>query len=121
LPLYGDGQQQRAWVHVEDQAAAIELVLRLGERGGIYNFGTEARPNLEVSKLILTLVGADRDLISHIEDRPGHDRRYAVDSSRIEALGWKPARAFEEGLADTVAWYRERRDWWAPLKASVTA
>jgi dTDP-glucose 4,6-dehydratase len=118
LPLYGDGQQQRAWVHVADQAAAIDLVLRLGERGGIYNFGAVVRPNLEVSNLVLALTGAERDLIRHVEDRPGHDRRYCVDSTRIQALGWEPTRVFESGLAETVAWYRERRDWWAPLKAS---
>jgi dTDP-glucose 4,6-dehydratase len=119
LPLYGDGLQRRAWVHAEDQAAAIEVVLGLGERGGVYNFGGVDRANIEVSSLILALTGADRGLIRHVEDRPGHDRRYAVDSSRIEALGWRSARAFEDGLADTVVWYRERREWWEPLKASA--
>jgi dTDP-glucose 4,6-dehydratase len=119
LPLYGDGLQRRAWVHAEDQAAAIELVLGLGERGGVYNFGAVDRANIEVSSLILALTGADRGLIRHVEDRPGHDRRYAVDSSRIEALGWRSARVFEDGLADTVVWYRERREWWEPLKTSA--
>jgi dTDP-glucose 4,6-dehydratase len=119
LPLYGDGRQRRAWVHAEDQAAAIELVLRRGERGSIYNLGGKERENLEVAKLILELAGAKQSLIRHVEDRPGHDRRYFVDSARIEALGWQSARTFEDGLADTVAWYRERRKWWEPLKGNV--
>jgi dTDP-glucose 4,6-dehydratase len=116
LPVYGDGRQRRAWVHAEDQAAAIEVVLRLGEPGGIYNFGADDRENLDVANLILGLAEVDRNLIRHVEDRPGHDRRYSVDSSRIEALGWQATRIFEEALAETIAWYRERRDWWEPLK-----
>jgi dTDP-glucose 4,6-dehydratase len=119
LPIYGDGRQRRAWVHVGDHAAAIELVLRLGAVGGIYNFGTPGRTNLDVTNLILALTGTDRDLIQHVEDRPGHDRRYSVDWSRIEALGWRAKRVFEDGLSETVAWYRERRDWWEPVKASA--
>jgi dTDP-glucose 4,6-dehydratase len=117
LPVYGDGRQQRAWVHVEDKCAAIDLVLRKGEPGGVYNIGGEERDNLEVTKLILELSGADPGLVRHVADRPGHDRRYGLDSARIQALGWKPRRAFEQGLADTVAWYRERRDWWEPIKS----
>jgi dTDP-glucose 4,6-dehydratase len=104
LPVYGDGRQQRAWVHVEDKCAAIDLVLRKGEPGGVYNIGGEERDNLEVTKLILELSAAD----------PG---RYGLDSTRIHALGWTPRRAFEQGLAETVAWYRERRDWWEPIKS----
>jgi dTDP-glucose 4,6-dehydratase len=117
LPVYGDGRQQRAWVHVEDKCAAIDLVLRKGEPGGIYNIGGEERDNLEVTKLILELSGADPGLVRHVADRPGHDRRYGLDSARTHALGWKPRRAFEQGLAETVAWYRERRDWWEPIKS----
>jgi dTDP-glucose 4,6-dehydratase len=117
LPVYGDGRQQRAWVHVEDHCAAIDLVLRKGEPGGVYNIGGEERENLEVTKLILELSEADPGLLRHVADRLGHDRRYGVDSSRIHALGWTPRRAFEEGLAETVAWYRERRDWWEPIKS----
>src|SRR6266545_4910550 len=115
--VYGDGRQQRAWVHVEDKCAAIDLVLRKGEPGGVYNIGGEERDNLEVTKLILELSGADPGLVRHVADRPGHDRRYGLDSARIHALGWKPRRAFEQGLAETVAWYRERRDWWEPIKS----
>jgi len=117
LPVYGDGRQQRAWVHVEDKCAAIDLVLREGEPGGVYNIGGEERDNLEVTKLILELSGADPGLVRHVADRPGHDRRYGLDSTRIHALGWTPRRAFEQGLAETVAWYRERRDWWEPIKS----
>jgi dTDP-glucose 4,6-dehydratase len=117
LPVYGDGRQQRAWVHVEDHCAAIDLVLREGEPGGVYNIGGEERENLEVTKLILELSGADPGLVRHVADRLGHDRRYGLDSARMYALGWTPGRAFEEGLAETVAWYRERRDWWEPIKS----
>ena len=117
LPVYGDGHQQRAWVYVEDKCAAIDLVLRKGEPGGVYNIGGEERDNLEVTKLILELSGADQGLVRHVADRPGHDRRYGLDSTRIHALGWTPRRAFEQGLAETVAWYRERRDWWEPIKS----
>jgi dTDP-glucose 4,6-dehydratase len=117
LPLYGDGRQRREWLHAEDHCAAVDLVLRKGEPGGVYNVGGEERENLDVTQLILELTGADPGLVRHVEDRPGHDRRYSVDSGRIAALGWKPNRAFENGLAETVAWYRERRDWWVPIKS----
>jgi dTDP-glucose 4,6-dehydratase len=117
LPVYGDGRQRRAWLHADDHCAAIDLVLRRGEAGRIYNVGGEDRENLEVTQRILELTGADPALVHHIEDRPGHDRRYSVDSTRISELGWAPRRDFEEGLADTVAWYKERRDWWEPIKS----
>jgi dTDP-glucose 4,6-dehydratase len=118
LPVYGDGRQTRDWLHADDHCAAIELVLREGEPGGVYNVGAgEERENIAIAQLIVELTGADPTLIRHVEDRPGHDRRYALDSSRIQALGWRPDREFEEGLASTIAWYRQRRDWWEPLKA----
>jgi dTDP-glucose 4,6-dehydratase len=117
LPLYGDGRQRRAWVYVEDQCAAIELVLRRGESGGVYNVGGEERENHQVANLIVELTGASPDLIRHVEDRPGHDRRYSIASDRVRALGWEPTVFFEEGLADTVRWYRENADWWRPLKS----
>jgi dTDP-glucose 4,6-dehydratase len=117
LPVYGDGRQRREWLHVEDHCAAIELALREGETGGVYNVGGEERDNLEVTRRILELTGADPSLIRHVDDRPGHDRRYCLDSSRLEALGWRRTRSFEEGVVETVAWYRDRRDWWEPIKS----
>jgi dTDP-glucose 4,6-dehydratase len=117
LPVYGDGRQRRAWVHVEDHCTAIDLVLRRGEAGDVYNVGGEERENLDVTKLILELTGGGPGLVRHVADRPGHDRRYAVDSSRIQQLGWNRKQAFEDGLAETVAWYEGRRDWWEPIKS----
>jgi dTDP-glucose 4,6-dehydratase len=121
LPVYGDGRQRREWVHAEDHCAAIEVVLREGEPGSIYNVGGDERENLEITELILELAGADPGLVRHVEDRPGHDRRYSVDSSRIEKLGWKRAISFETGLVETIAWYRARRDWWEPIKSGEYA
>jgi dTDP-glucose 4,6-dehydratase len=117
LPVYGDGRQRRAWVHVEDHCTAIDLVLRRGEAGDVYNVGGEERENLDVTKLILELTGGGPGLVRHVADRPGHDRRYAVDSSRIQQLGWNRKQAFEDGLTETVAWYEGRRDWWEPIKS----
>jgi dTDP-glucose 4,6-dehydratase len=121
LPLYGDGGQRRQWLHVEDHVAAIELVLRRGERGAVYNIGGEEKDNASVTELILRLTDADASLVRHVADRPGHDRRYSVDSTRIRALGWAPRAPFEDGIAATVAWYRERRDWWEPIKSGEYA
>ena len=117
LPVYGDGRQRREWLHAEDHCAAVELVLREGEPGGVYNVGGEERENLDVIGRILELTGADASLVRHVDDRPGHDRRYSVDSSRVRALGWEPRREFEAGLAETVGWYRENRAWWEPIKS----
>jgi dTDP-glucose 4,6-dehydratase len=117
LPVYGDGRQQREWLHAEDHCAGVELVLREGEPGAVYNVGGEERENLEVVAGILELTGADESLVRHVEDRPGHDRRYSVDSSRLEALGWRPRRDLAEGLEETVAWYRDNRPWWEPIKS----
>ena len=118
VPVYGDGRQTRDWLHVDDHCAAIELVLGAGRPGEVYNVGGgEERENLELTRAILALAGADESLVRHVADRPGHDRRYSLDSSRIRALGWRPERTLEEGLAATVAWYDERRDWWEPLKS----
>src|SRR5712691_7865599 len=118
LPLYGDGRQVRDWLHVEDHCAAIEVVLRSGAPGEVYNAGADdERENREVADRILELTGADPSLLRSVEDRPGHDRRYALDSSKLRALGWRPEHRFEEGLAETVAWYRDNRAWWEPLKS----
>ena len=117
LPVYGDGRQRREWLHAEDHCAAVELVLHEGEPGGVYNVGGEERENLDVVRRIVDLTGADGALVRHVDDRPGHDRRYSVDSARMRALGWQPRREFEAGLSETVRWYRENRAWWEPIKS----
>jgi dTDP-glucose 4,6-dehydratase len=118
LPLYGDGRQVRDWLHVDDHCAAIELVLREGERGAVYNIGAgDERENREVAQRIIDLTAADPSLLRHVQDRPGHDRRYSLDTTKLRGLGWAPRRTFEDGLAGTVAWYRDNRAWWEPLKS----
>ncbi len=112
--MYGDGMQRREWLHVSDHCRAIELVLRHGRIGEVYNIGgVNERPNLEVLHLLLEIMGKPRSLLCHVEDRPGHDRRYAIDSTKIRTeLGWQPQVNFEDGLRSTVQWYLDHRDWW---------
>ncbi len=118
LPVYGDGKQVREWLHAEDHCAGIELVLYEGDPGEIYNVGGEDHENIEVTHRILELTGADPSLVRHVEDRAGHDRRYAVDDSKLRALGWAPEHSFGEGgLPATVDWYRSNRTWWEPIKS----
>jgi dTDP-glucose 4,6-dehydratase len=118
LPVYGDGRQRREWLHVADHCAGIEIVLRHGEGGQIYNIGGQERENMDVVRRILDLTGASPDLVRHVEDRPGHDRRYSVDSTKLRSLGWQPQHSFDAGgLTETVDWYRESRDWWEPIKS----
>ncbi len=118
LPVYGDGRQRREWLHAEDYCAAIELVLRKAPAGEVYNVGGQERENMEVVRRILDLTGASPDLVRHVADRPGHDRRYSVDSSKVRDLGWEPRHSFDAtGLAETVEWYRENRAWWEPIKS----
>jgi dTDP-glucose 4,6-dehydratase len=118
LPVYGDGKQRREWLQVEDHCAGIELALRKGEAGHVYNVGGQERENMDVVRRILELTGASPDLVRHVEDRPGHDRRYSVDSSKLSALGWRPTHSFDSGgLTETVDWYRDHRDWWEPIKS----
>jgi dTDP-glucose 4,6-dehydratase len=117
LPVYGDGRQRREWVHVDDHCAAIDLVLREGCGGEVYNVGGQERENLDVVRRILELTGASRDLVRMVADRPGHDRRYSIDSAKLRALGWAPRHSFDGGgLEETVEWYRANRDWWEPIK-----
>jgi dTDP-glucose 4,6-dehydratase len=117
LPVYGDGMQVRDWIHAEDHCEGVWTALERGAAGEVYNVGGgyEA-PNLEITRRILQLTGRDESLIRHVADRPGHDRRYALDTSKLRALGWAPRRSFARALADTVAWYRDRREWWEPIK-----
>jgi dTDP-glucose 4,6-dehydratase len=117
LPLYGDGKQQREWVHVRDHCAGIELVLREGAPGEAYNIGGEPLENVELTRRIVELTGCDPALVRHVADRPGHDRRYSVDDGKLRALGWKRERTLEDGLRETVEWYRENRAWWEPIKS----
>jgi dTDP-glucose 4,6-dehydratase len=118
LPLYGDGRQVRDWLFVEDHCAGIELVLLQGAAGEIYNVGGgDEHENIEVAERLLELTGADRSLLRSVPDRPGHDRRYSVDSTKLHALGWSPQTPFEIGLRETVSWYRENRGWWEPIKS----
>lgn len=120
LPIYGDGQQLRDWMHVSDGCRAIDMVLKNGVQGEIYNVGAhDERANVDVTRAVVKAVarmardgGINGQLIEHVPDRPGHDRRYGIDSSKIgQRLGWKPEIAFAEGLADTVAWYLANRGW----------
>jgi dTDP-glucose 4,6-dehydratase len=118
LPLYGDGRQVRDWLFVEDHCAGIELVLREGGPGEIYNVGgRDEHENVEVAGLLIELTGADPALLRRVEDRPGHDRRYSLDTTKLGALGWGPETGFEDGLRATVDWYRENRAWWEPIKS----
>jgi dTDP-glucose 4,6-dehydratase len=118
LPLYGDGRQTRDWIHVADHCAGIELVLRAGKAGEIYNVGGgEEVENGELTRQILELVKADGSLVRHVEDRPGHDRRYSLDTAKLRALGWAAERTLRDGLPETVAWYRDHREWWEPIKS----
>jgi dTDP-glucose 4,6-dehydratase len=113
LPVYGDGLYVRDWIHVEDHCEAIALCLESGVSGEVYNIGAEnERPNLDVIRAILRLTGRDESLLRQVPDRPGHDRRYAMNSRKVrEALGWKPRHDFDQGLAETVAWYRANTEW----------
>ncbi len=117
LPLYGDGNQVREWLYVEDHCWAIDLVLHRGEAGEIYNVGgyCEER-NCVIAEKILSLLKKEKDLIRHVEDRPGHDVRYALDSSKIKKLGWEPTISLDEGLSMTVNWYKKNKEWWKKLK-----
>jgi dTDP-glucose 4,6-dehydratase len=113
IPVYGNGLQVRDWIHVDDHCRAVDAVRRLGKTGEVYCIGARSeRTNLDVVRTILDAVGAPHSLITHVADRPGHDARYAIDSSRAEReLGWAPRVTFEEGIAATVRWYREHREW----------
>ncbi|MGE3302311.1 MAG: dTDP-glucose 4,6-dehydratase [Hyphomonadaceae bacterium] len=130
LPVYGDGLQVRDWLHVEDHVAALRAMLMHGETGETYCVGGRAdRANLEMVRLICRVldeiapsreIGAREKLITHVADRPGHDRRYAIDPAKAErALGWAPSHSFESGVRATVAWYVANRAWWAPLRAGA--
>jgi len=118
LPLYGDGRQVRDWLYVEDHCSGIELVLREGAPGEIYNVGGgDEHENIEVAERLLELTQADRTLLRSVADRPGHDRRYSLDTGKVRRLGWAHATSFADGLRETVDWYRDNRAWWEPIKS----
>jgi dTDP-glucose 4,6-dehydratase len=118
LPVYGDGMQVRNWIHATDFGRAIGQVLEHGAPGEVYNAGgPDECPNIEVVTRILELTGADDSLLEHVTDRPGHDRRYSLSSEKVRALGWEPRVRFDEGLEQTVAWYRENAWWWEPVRS----
>jgi dTDP-glucose 4,6-dehydratase len=121
LPLYGDGKNVRSWIHVDDHSRAIRLILEKGRPGQVYNIGgapESEKENAEVTSLILKLLDKPSTLIRFVEDRKGHDRRYAVDYSKLEKeLGWRPEIDFETGLKRTIAWYEENRDWWMKVRS----
>jgi dTDP-glucose 4,6-dehydratase len=120
LPLYGDGLQRRDWLHVADHAAAIDFVLRHGESGTTYNVsGDSERTNRDVVALLLEHLEKPWSLVREVEDRPGHDRRYAMDGTRLRTLGWRPAVKFEDGLAATVDWFRDNEAWWRAARSGA--
>jgi dTDP-glucose 4,6-dehydratase len=118
LPVYGDGLNVRNWLYVEDFARGIGHVLAHGVPGEAYNVGgPDECPNIEVVRRILQLCGRDESLIEYVTDRPGHDRRYSLGSEKVRALGWEPQVRFEEGLEQTVQWYRDNAWWWEPIRS----
>ena len=117
LPLYGDGKNVRDWLHVEDHAAALLLLLEKGKPGETYNVGGGNEvENLDLTRRVLSLLGKPESLIKRVADRPGHDRRYALSTKKLRALGWSPAHDFENGLEETVRWYVEHPEWWRKIK-----
>ena len=121
LPLYGDGLNVRDWIFVEDHCAAVLAVLERGEPGRVYNIGAGNEvTNLDITRLILTELGKSEDLITFVTDRPGHDRRYAIDASRIRRdLGWQPRTAFADALRATIRWYLDHRTWWQRIRSGA--
>jgi len=121
LPVYGDGLNVRDWIHVEDHCRAIDLVLRKGRAGEVYNIGGNSeKTNLEITRFILKNLNKPESLITFVQDRPGHDRRYAITPNKIEKeLGWKPSRSFEAGMAETITWYLNNRPWWEKIKSGA--
>jgi dTDP-glucose 4,6-dehydratase len=119
IPVYGDGQQVRDWIHVEDHCAAVYAVWRSGRPGEVYNIGGRCeKTNLELTHSLLDLLDKPHTLIRHVADRPGHDRRYAIDCAKIEReLGWRPAVSFERGLGETIAWYQDNEAWVARVRS----
>ena len=119
IPIYGDGEQVRDWLHVKDHCGAIDLILQKGKIGETYCIGGDSeKTNLEITKKIIELMGKDENSIEYVKDRLGHDRRYAIDFSKIKnELGWEPKVSFEEGLKSTIEWYKNNETWWKNIKS----
>lgn len=118
VPLYGDGLNIRDWIHVLDNCAGVDTVLRKGTIGEIYNIGGgNETTNRELTSMVLANMGVGEEMVEYVQDRLGHDRRYSIDCSKANALGWKPSRDLDVAIAETVEWYRANRAWWEPLKA----
>jgi dTDP-glucose 4,6-dehydratase len=118
VPLYGDGKNVREWIHTSDHCRAIDLLLHQAEPGSVYNIGTgKELENIDITKLILSLMGMGEEMIEMVKDRPGHDRRYSIDCSKLEKdFGWKAEKDFETGVKETIGWYKTNLAWWQPLK-----
>ena len=117
VPLYGTGDNERDWLHVEDHCAAVGLVADKSVAGEIYNVGANAQlSNLDLTRAILEAMGRDASSIELVEDRLGHDQRYAVNSDKLRTMGWEPERSFMDGLSTTIEWYENNEAWWRPLK-----
>jgi dTDP-glucose 4,6-dehydratase len=121
LPVYGDGLQVRDWLHVNDHCSAIYTVLQKGKVGDVYNIGgNNEKANIEIVRLILKTLGKTEDLIKYVEDRLGHDRRYAIDNSKISTqLGWSPAYTFEQGIKETIDWYLANESWMVGVRSGA--
>jgi dTDP-glucose 4,6-dehydratase len=118
LPVYGDGMHVRNWLHVNDHCSAVDVVMREGKPGEVYNIGgPDELPSIEVVRMILELTGRDESLIQHVNDRPGHDRRYSLAWEKTAELGWRPEIRFQEGLEATVEWYENNAWWWEPIRS----
>jgi dTDP-glucose 4,6-dehydratase len=117
VPVYGTGKNIRDWIHVNDHCRAVEFLLDHGVPGDVYNIGSgHEKTNLEITDKILSLLDKDKSMVEYVTDRPGHDFRYSLDSSKLRKLGWKPRYSFDDALEETVAWYRQNAWWWQPLK-----
>jgi dTDP-glucose 4,6-dehydratase len=117
VPVYGDGKQVREWIHVDDHNRAIDFVIAHGKPGQIYNIGSGvSKENIEITKLLLDMMGRDNTYIQYVTDRKGHDRRYSINCSKLMAMGWRPVHSFESGMEETVKWYLNNEGWWRLLK-----
>jgi dTDP-glucose 4,6-dehydratase len=117
--LYGDGKNIREWIHTTDHCKAIDTILHKGKIGEVYNIGSGIeKSNLEITKLILQTLGLGEEMIEYVPDRPGHDKRYAIDHTKLtNELGWKPEKSFENGIKETIEWYKDNEWWWKKLKS----